>query len=393
MNYYLTLEAPWQWAMVNPKGDLMDQGTYADFDQIKVPQQVSQVIGVVPGEYVTTRDVMVPGRRRSNVEAALPYALEESLTEEVEALHFTLLRWKPGEAATVAIVSRARLAQWVDEFSELDISFDRIVPGYLLLPLHEDNTLTVCPVPSGPIYVRSSELAGFAMEQDFFPYWLDSEDLEGKSLAVADLELTRSLGSSSEMKASHWDIGSHIGDWLKVAAETETLSAVSLLHGEFQPVHKSRNYRPLKIAAMCSAFAVVLMSLSMVRELQQLRQEEKQVDDSTLKLFTTNFPNEPFLGRPRFQVESLLSQRQGGGQNDFQRLLNVTTGVLTTHGGKIEEVNFRDQALTVLCTVKGLSVLDNIQQSLQQQSDVTAELLSSGARDNEITGRFRVTRG
>jgi general secretion pathway protein L len=393
LNYYLTLEAPWQWAMINPKGELVDHGTFEEFEQIKIPKQVTKVIGVVPGEFVTTRDVMVPGRRRSNVEAALPYALEESLTEEVEALHFTLLRWQAGQAATVAIVSRTKLSQWIDHFSEIGVALDQAVPGYLLVPLYGDETLTVCPLPAGPMYIRTGEFAGFAIEQDFFPYWLESEDLEGKSLAVTDVQLATSLSSQSEFKVSHWEIGSHIGDWLKMSAEVEPLGGLSLLHGEFLPAHRSRNFRPIKIAVACCVVALVMMSLSMVREMQQLRKEEKQIDSDMVTLFNKHFPNEPYLGRPKFQVESLLGQQQGGGQNEFQQLLNVTSEVLIVNGGEIEEINFRDRSLTVLCSVKGLSVLDRIQQSLQQQPGVTAELLSSGARDNEITGRFRVTRG
>jgi len=393
LNCYLTLEAPWQWAMINPKGELVDHGTFEEFEEISIAKTATKVIGVVPGEFVTTRDVMVPGRRRSNVEAALPYALEESLTEEVEALHFTLLRWQAGQAATVAIVSRAKLSQWIDRFSEIGVALDQAVPGYLLVPQYGEETITVCPLPAGPMYIRTGELAGFAIEQDFFPFWLETEDLEGKSMAVTDLKLATSLSSQPDIKVSHWEIGSHIGDWLKLTAEFEPLGGLSLLHGAFLPAHRSRNYRPIKIAAVCSVIAVVMMSLSMVRELQQLRDEEKQTDSEMVALFNKSFPNEPYLGRPKFQVESLLGQQQGGGKNEFQQLLNLTSEVLIANGGEIEEINFRDRSLTVLCSVKGLSVLDRIQQSLQQQPGVTAELLSSGARDNEITGRFRVSRG
>mgnify|MGYP001820322801 FL=1 len=110
-------------------------------------------------------------------------------------------------------------------------------------------------------------------------------------------------------------------------------------------------------------------------------------------LFRQHFPGEPWLGRPRFQVESLLDARSGQGDAyGFQSLLEVITGVTRQHAAEIEEINYRDDAMIVLCNVRSLSVLDDIRQGLQNLPGLDAELLSSGARDNQVTGRFRVTR-
>ncbi|MEJ2178600.1 MAG: hypothetical protein P8Y12_11820, partial [Gammaproteobacteria bacterium] len=107
-----------------------------------------------------------------------------------------------------------------------------------------------------------------------------------------------------------------------------------------------------------------------------------------------HFPGEPYLGRPRSQLQSLIASRGGqGGQYEFQRLLKSITDATRQHNAEIEEVNFRDSAMTVLCNVNSLSVLDNIRQTLQQLPGMRAELLSSGARDNKVTGRFRLERG
>lgn len=394
LKFYFTLDAPFHWVLVNPGGDVVDSGSEPALDQIRIPDEVTEIIGVAPGQTVTTRSVMVPGKRRVNVEAALPYALEESLSEDVEELHFTLLNWHSGEPAEVAIVSKAQIQEWMDDCRDASIFLDRIVPGYLLLPLHTDDSSTVCQLEDGNIYVRTGLLSGFAMDRDFFEYWLDTEDIQGRSVSVTDVELAKTMTKKGNNNVSHWDIGNQLQDWLGLAKDHEPFDNLSVLHGEFAPAHRSRNYRLIKIAAACGALAVITYYGAMVAETRALRSQDATLQQQMVQLFNRHFPGEPYLGRPRSQLQSLIASRGGqGGQYEFQRLLKSITDATRQHNAEIEEVNFRDSAMTVLCNVNSLSVLDNIRQTLQQLPGMRAELLSSGARDNKVTGRFRLERG
>ena len=80
------------------------------------PAKIEEVIGVAPGEAIVTRAVSIPGKRRGQIESALPYSLEEHLTEDVDNLHFTLMQWEPGKDAHAAVVSREQLRQWIESF-------------------------------------------------------------------------------------------------------------------------------------------------------------------------------------------------------------------------------------------------------------------------------------
>ncbi|MGI9318018.1 MAG: type II secretion system protein GspL [bacterium] len=391
MKFYLTLESPFHWVVTNISGEVVDHGKESTLDQIEIPSEVTAVIGVAPGQSVTTRAVTVPGKRRANVEAALPYALEESLSEEVEELHFTLLGWQPDQPAEVAIVSKAQMRQWVENCRNESIHLDRIVPEYLLLPLHSEDSCTISPIEDGSIYVRTGFLTGFAIDGDFFEYWMDTEDIQDRSISVTDVELAKRMSKQGNNQVSHWDIGNQLNDWLGLPQDQGLPENLSLLHGEFSPAHRSRNYRPIKIAAACGLLAVVISYIGMVAETRSLRFQDESIRQEMVQLFTHHFPGEPYLGRPRFQLENLMASRGGGGNlYEFQRLLRSITEATRKHNAEIEEVNFRESSMTVLCNVSSLSVLDNIRQTLQQLPGMRAELLSSGARDNKVTGRFRL---
>jgi len=50
--------------------------------------------------------VSLPAKTRKQFNAALPYSLEESISEEVENMHFICPTWKAGEEAKVSVVSK-----------------------------------------------------------------------------------------------------------------------------------------------------------------------------------------------------------------------------------------------------------------------------------------------
>lgn len=393
LKLYLTLDPPYHWVLINAKGEVASDGEVVALDQLEIPEGVTEVVGVASGQSVTTRSVTVPGKRRINVEAALPYALEESLSEDVEELHFTVLKWRAGQPADVAIVSKIQIRQWLEDCRAASISLDRIVPAYLLVPLHSENSSTVALLKDGTIYVRTGLLTGFAMDREFFDYWLDTEDLPDRPVSVTDVELAKLMSKQQGSQVSHWEIGNRLKDWLPLSEDSTASDSISLLHGEFAPEHRSRNYRPLKIAALCGLLAIAIYYTAMVKEASTLRAQDSSINNQMVQLFERHFPNEPYLGRPRFQLQSLLASHTGKGDlNEFQRLLTSITNATRQHKAEIEEVNFRDNSMTVLCNVSSLSVLDSIRQTLQQLPGMSAELLSSGARDNKVTGRFRLER-
>ena len=393
LKFYLRLDAPFHWVLTDASGEVINHGQDVSLDQIEIPAEVTEVLGVAPGQSITTRSVSVPGTRKANVAAALPYALEESLSEEVEELHFTLLSWQAGQPAEVAIVSNAQLQKWIEACQSASISLDRVVPEYLLLPLHSDDSCTVCMLEDESIYVRTGELTGFAMDREFFDYWLETEDIQERPVSVTDAGLAKSMTSKLVNQVSHWDIGNQLSDWLALTKNPAALDSFNILHDSFAPRHRTRNFRPIKIAAACGMLAIAIYYISMVLETRELRIRHATINQQMVELFNQHFPGEPYLGRPRSQLESLIASQGGqGGLYEFQQLLQFVTDATRKHNAEIEEVNYRDRAMTVLCNVGSLSVLDSIRQTLQQLPGMRAELLSSGARDNKVTGRFRLER-
>ena len=80
-----------------------------------------QVIVLVPGTEVLTTSVDIPVKGGSRLHAALPYALEDQLAEDVDQLHFAPGTRRSSGRIPVAIVSRKRLAEWIEWLTESGI--------------------------------------------------------------------------------------------------------------------------------------------------------------------------------------------------------------------------------------------------------------------------------
>ena len=86
------------------------------------------VILLVPAATVLTTSVYIPVKGGARLRVALPFALEESLAEDVETLHFGVGRRRDNGRLPVSVVARTQMTEWLDLLDSAGISAAKIVP-------------------------------------------------------------------------------------------------------------------------------------------------------------------------------------------------------------------------------------------------------------------------
>ncbi len=404
MKLFVSLEKPHKWIITGSRKSVYETGIIENLENYRLPKNIHQVIGVAPGELVACHSAQIPGKKRRYAESALPYALEEKLTEDVENLHFKLLSWQPDGVALAVVVSRENLSHWISSFSMNGLRLDAIVADYFLLPQHPKGQVTISLGQDDRVFVRRGKYQGFTVDRAGFEFWLGSQDQPDLTFSVTDLDFARSLQNSllpDDSSASldrvgpvnHWKIGSDFTSWLKVDHLDTDVSAINILEGMFAPSHGNKFGNLGKVAGFVALLGIASALGVSMYENSVLSKRYNKVDAEMRTLFASYFPDEPYLDRPRSQVSNLISQAKAGHstQSGFQVLLNAVATISLKYGATVDEVNYRDNSMTVLCKVRDLSSLDTIMQAFNGLDRVKAELLSSGARDGTITGRFRLT--
>jgi general secretion pathway protein L len=394
VNLFFEIEMPGEWALVDGSGSVVDRGRVSDLDALPRGPRVTSLIAVVPGTEVITRRVAIPARSRSRAQAAARYALEEYVSADVDSLHFALLDWRRGAAATVAIVNRERMARWRERLVGAGLQVRTMVPDYLMLPLHPNRGITIARGTDARLRVRQGHCHGMTLDPEALDLWWREVNDPHVPVAVNAQGLAQQLVELGATQVSTWAIGDHLGDWLAATAQRPA-GQVNLLQGDYpriQPASNLRAYWPA--AAMLLLAAAIKVGADAV-EYVHLRSEHRTLNAQMQQVYLDTFPGSRVVaGRERElmkrKVEALQAGYVGGG--DFPYLLGVVSQVVRPGGATLEELSFRDNTLTISCATGDFAGIERLKKEFEQVVGVQAELLSSGAREQQVSARFRLTR-
>ena len=79
-----------QWVMADSNGTLLSGVSSGNLEQAAAASAERSVIVLVPSVDLLSTSVHIPARSTAKIKAALPFALEENLAEDVEDLHFSI---------------------------------------------------------------------------------------------------------------------------------------------------------------------------------------------------------------------------------------------------------------------------------------------------------------
>jgi len=393
MSFFFEIDAPYRWVETDRRGRAVNRGRSDSLAEVPVPALGSgAVYAVVPGEEVVVRHCTVPSRNRSRVLAAVPYALEESLSDDVDDLHFSLLRWHPGTDAEVAVVSRERMREWLDALVATAHKVDGLVPDYMLVPCHPQARYTLVRDDRRRLLLRERDGTGLVLDDDMLPLWWQGVQHADPPVAVDDESLGHSLIELGATRVSQWEVGNNFVRWLEHGEPTEL---EHLLQGAYAPRHRDGSMRKLWPAAAILVLAVLGWIGMDGYEFWRLARENRQLDNQIQNLFQQTFPDAKLVrGKERVLMEQRLNVLKSGyaGSGDLPMLLAVTSRVLPAAQATLNEFDFRSNALTFNCTVNDFAALDQLKQQFESETGIVTELQSSNAQEQKVSARFRLRR-
>lgn len=393
MNIYISVESPHHWVITEKDNRVTDTGITEELSGLKVPSAVNRVIAVVESSDVLIRQVLVPARTQAQAEKAIPFALEESLATDIEGLHFSILNWSKGQSATVAIAAKTDLQQWLEKMSPLSRPIDYLVPEILLLPNHPGARYSLVVKPDNNVLIRGEKAQALVLQQDMVELWWQEVDDPALPLAVSNTELARDLINQGGTMIKEWAVGDSFTEWLTHTTSTFP-EQYNLLKGEYEPGHKTPGLKDYRMVAGIALAAIMLTVGATVVETWSLSRQAKQLDSEIAQVYRSVFPKTKRLINPRLQFQQKIDQlRSGVVTGDLPILLSTIARVLPGSKATIEELSYRDNTLLVTCTTADFAQLDQVNKRFTQDKGIKIELLSSGSRDNRVSGRFRLTRG
>lgn len=364
------------------------------------------VIVLVPATTVLTTTVAIPIKGGSRLRAALPFALEEQLADDIDNLHFAAGTRRDNGQVPVAVVAHERMSEWLEQLDEAGLSASRIVPenyglaripGTMSLMAAEDQIMFNDGadnefVMQGAKPSDALAVAGALEESD------DDDRAPGHLLVYCsqgDEERFQHDWNALRHELASVDINLLPDGVLpRLAVTVAASNSINLLQGRYgAKTEMGALFRPWRYAAVLLVTLGVLVFGGKVADYYRLTQEEVALKAQFEQVYRSIRPNDQ--REVVDPVATVNSVRRGLGapsalQVLLPSLLQLGQAVQQNEAANIEAISYRAGVIDVRLTAPDVATLDKIQKAVSSSGRFSAAIQSTDQVGDKINSRIQI---
>jgi general secretion pathway protein L len=400
-----------EWLSIDEAGSAITAKQRGPLSLAAVLARTAKVIALAPATQILLAEPELPPGSGARLARAVPFALEEQLTEDIDQLCFALGHRRSNGRTPVAVVSRSVLQGWLQELGAAGIQPAGIYTDISLVPDNPGQTI---------LWLDKSRLA--VRRPGMLPFGVELTPV-AEALVVAGV-IPDPLAEPAEGAEEPQPLESAVlyvtrEDWARVQGEFEALAgqfaslkvqiltegplpwlsrnlgaadAVNLLQGEFAvTTDYGARWHRWRTAAMLAAGLLVAHVAAAALKIHQANHETKALDGEIAQVFSQAMPSET-LQNPRRQMESRLDRirHSGPGPQYFLRTLEALSGAVSaTPKTAIDTLSYREESLDMKVSAPSLAALSQLSQLVAKQG-LQAEIQSSKPVDTGVEAQMQV---
>ncbi len=386
MKIYVKLEPPYEWARVN--GDLVEAfGEVTSLTEYPIGDD-DDAVGVIPGEWVTTHSVNLPTKTRKQFNLALPFALEDSISEDVNNIHFVCPDWRAATQVQVLSVSKDKMKYWQALANDHRLPVLQLVPDHALVPFHDAARCSIAFTEEGAL-ARHADLGGVSIDDSLVEVFLMDVPM-ADTVAVNSEELTKQLIEEHPSRDfRYWPFGDKMRHWLEYGEEPK----IDLWGDDYLPRVSGMGKRAfLKPAAMLLVAIGLFLSHDVYRYFS-LKAEIASLDQKMLNILASTHPEVRGIdgGEARSFLERAINQGQSKAiERSVHSALAEAATVLKRMQAELLEMTYQNEELVLTCLLNDFSQVDALTKQLNGRRSLTASLQGSSAEDGKVVAIYSV---
>ena len=354
------------------------------------------MVVLAPGADCLLTRVSIPGRSsRQKLLRAVPYALEEQLSEEVENLHFAAGAAMDEGEWPVAVIGKEYMESLLAAIAATGLDVQQVIPEIMAIPYAGNETSVL--VENDIALVRTGRVSGYAADSDNLGTLLALQKVaEDEQLPALHLYVRQdTLQPDTAGFVGETRVEPYAGDPLNVFAQGLDAKAINLLQGTYSRTGDwVRVLRPWRATAALLVAGVLVSSIVMGIDYYYLSRESEQLSAQIEETFKKAVPGTRRIVNPRVQMQQQLDslQRRAGAGGGFLNLLGQSGAVLKDmQGVEINGVSFRAGRLDIDLAVASLQLLDQLKQALIQPGKLAVEIqTATTGKDQRVQSRLRI---
>jgi general secretion pathway protein L len=364
-----------------------------------------RLVVLAPSTQVLLAEPELPPGSGPKLARAVPFALEEQLTEDVDQLNFAIGRRRDSGGTQVAVVARSVMRDWLAQLSSAGLTAQTIYPDISLMP--DNPAQTVLWLEGGRLAVRRPGALPFAVElspvqeamavaglihelTDGTPPLKESAVIymTREDWSVVQPEIERLVDQFESLKVQLLPDGPL--SWL--AQSLDSTDAVNLLQGEFaQATDTSMRWQNWRTPALLAAGLLTVHVAAQAVQIRQAKQESAKLDGQIAQVFQATLPGQ-VISDPKRQMKSRLDRfhKSGGGPELFLGTLQTLGGALqATPKTDIQSLSYRENTMELRIKAPSLTEASQLSQIASKQG-LSAEIESSQPVNGGIEAHMRV---
>lgn len=349
------------------------------FTEIKSLQANHLTLTVIPAQQASLHRIELPWLADKKARAALPFALEDKLVQNVEHLHFAFDRhyYQNGQYLVV-VMDKAFLQDLIAKLREYSLRFDLLTLDWFALQTDEIALLDDYLLANDAHFqgALSNDLANLYLEK-----WLG----EHRLYSFSDSKHTDYSPAGTELKASQEPSS------LWIAQRLQKTKPMNLCQGDLQhsSVYEKTRRWYQAAAALTLAWVLSILAVNGIK-LSSINKDTTEIDKQIATIYHEFFPKAQQVISPKFRINQLLQSSQNSTDAAFWQLANTLAQQLGKESMTIEQFRFQNQTLIVSVAVKDFASLEGLASGLQK-AQVSVRQTQAATRDGQVVGTLELS--
>ena len=369
------------------KKQVEDRFTPGEWTKVRSLTKGRKVVLLLPNSEVVLTTVNIPSKNKKQLHQAIPYALEDTLAEDIENLHFAIHQKTALGDSHVAIINRKRLDLFIDLLRKKGITSHFVLPQLLAQPFQQKGW-SILQQPTDlnsnqPVTVRLSDFNGFSCDKNLLSLFL-TEQLEKSSPEeiasnIEPNELPEDIQALTLVKTD---------PAIVQYQSIESALPLNLLTG-FVSHKKESNFNwkawrpPIVLASLVAATGLGIVGW----QNSQLQQEQGHLKQSIEKVFTSTFPNSRVVDAPQ-QMSSKLAQLKktsvGIIDSPLPLISDIAPLLKNYKDLTLKEIRYQENALTMVMQSPNLTRIEAFKKEAATKSKLKISVKSSTTTANKV---------
>jgi type II secretion system protein L len=374
------------------KKQAQDRFTPGDWKRISSLTRGRRVLLLLPNEEVSLTSVNIPSKNKKQLQQAVPFALEDSLADDIEDLHFSVHQDSNSSHAQVAIINRATLTKHIEMLRSKGMTAHFVLPELLTQEYTKECWSLVYNKGSNGsnVSVRLAEYEGFSCDESMLDIFL-TEQLEKQAPKIIYSNSEQHYLPKSLQNIPFEAIDSKLIQFKNTSDALELNLLTNFVAKNNKSVINWKAWRP--VAVLGSLLVAVWMSVFFWQN-NLLQQQSKQLNQQIEQIFKASFPKSRIVD-PSVQMKSELDKlKQNTGQvidsplpliSDISPLLKQYKDLI------LSEVRFQENELSLIMQSPSLTRLETFKKDAAEKMKLKVDIKSSTTTSNKVEATLIVS--